>query len=139
MSAASTPAPRVPTGSSSSSRSHTLFWPFFVFLLGFGTFTIYQVMFLEDQLAAVTKAVDQMDSKVKLAQYEKTKFFALSRDVLKLAPKDEAAKQVVDELKLQQLEVAEPTMMDGADLTPSVAPDTTTNVSSKIPPVTPLK
>jgi hypothetical protein len=131
MSAASTPAPRSSSSGSSSAPRHTLFWPLFVFLIGFGIFTIYQVMFLEDQLASVTTAIDQMDSKVKRAQYEKAKFFALSRDVLRLAPKDPAAQQVVDELKLSQLEKAQPTLMDGIDT--GISPIGPTNSATSTP------
>jgi len=82
-----------------------------VLLFGTGTLAIYQVMALEDQLDSVTRAVDQMDVKVKHAQYEKAKFYALARDVLRLAPKDPNAEQVASDFKLQQLQAAQPALM----------------------------
>jgi hypothetical protein len=81
-----------------------------VLLFGSGTFALYQVMALEDQLDAVTRADDQMDGKVKMAQYEKAKFYAMARDVLRLAPKDPNAEQVVVDFKLRQLRATQPAL-----------------------------
>ena len=91
-----------------------------VLLLGSGTFAIYQVMTLEDQLDEVTRAVDQMDGKVKRAQYEKAKFFAMTKDVLLLAPKDPNAEQIVVDFKLRELQAAQPSLLDLT--TPSIPP-----------------
>ena len=82
-----------------------------VFLFGSGALALYQVMALEDKLDEVTRAVDQMDEKVKLAQHEKAMFYTLARDVLRLAPKDPNAEQVVVEFKLRQLQAAQPALM----------------------------
>jgi TolA-binding protein len=119
MSAASTPVPR---STPPSASRHTLFWPMLILLVGSGTLAIYQVMTLEDQLDEVTRAVDQMDAKVKRAQYEKNKFFTMAKDVLRLAPKDPNAEQIVVDFKLRQLQAAQPVLMDLS--TPS-APATT--------------
>src|SRR5882672_1747210 len=100
MSAASTPVPR--TSSASSSR-HTLFWPMLVFLFGAGSLAVYQVMALQDQLDSVTRAVDLMDGKVKHAQHEQNMFYGLARDVLRLAPRDPNAEQIVVDFKIRQL------------------------------------
>jgi hypothetical protein len=93
-----------------------------VLLVGSGTLAVYQVMVLEDQLDEVTRAVDHMDVKVKRAQYEKAKFYALAKDVLRLAPKDPNAEQVVVDCKIRQLQTAQPVLMD---LTTPSAPATT--------------
>jgi hypothetical protein len=83
-----------------------------IFLFGSGTLALYQVMAMEDQLDAVTQAVDQMDGKVKRAQYEKAKFYALAKDVLRLAPKDPNAAQVAAYYKFKELQAAQPALMD---------------------------
>jgi TolA-binding protein len=111
MSAASTPAPSRHKSVVSASSRHTLFWPVLIFLIGSGTFTIYQVISLEDQLDEVTRSVDQMDAKVRRAQYEKAKFFAIAKDVLRLAPKDPNAEKIVVEFKIRQLQTAQPVLM----------------------------
>jgi hypothetical protein len=108
MSAASTPAPR----SSPPAPRHSLFLPMLILLFGSGTLALYQVMAMEDQLDQVTQAVDQMDGQVKRAQYEKAKFYALAKDVLRLAPKDANAEQIAVDFKLRKLQAAQPALMD---------------------------
>ena len=127
MSAASTPMP--PRKTPSSGSRHTLFWPVLIFLLGSGTFTTYQVLTMEDQLDEVTKAVDGLDAKVRHAQYEKAKFFAIAKDVLRLAPRDPNAEQIVVEFKIRQLQAAQPVLM--AQSTP--ATPATTNAAAAQP------
>jgi hypothetical protein len=82
---------------------YTVFWPVLVFFVAFGIFTLYQLLNLEDQIDSVTRAIDKMDTKVKRAQYERSKFYALASDILRLAPKDPAAQQISVQLNLQQL------------------------------------
>jgi hypothetical protein len=83
----------------------------FVLILGFGTFEVYQVMNMEDQLDEATQAVDQMDGKVKHAQSERAKFYALAKDVLLLAPKDPNAEQIAVYYKFKELQAAQPELM----------------------------
>jgi len=83
-----------------------------ILLLGVGTFAVMEVMALEDRWIEVASDIDKMDTQVKRAQYEKNKFYAIARDVLRLAPKDPNAQQVAAEFKLQQLQAAEPTLLD---------------------------
>jgi len=118
-------------GSSSSSR-HSLFWPLLIFLLGSGTFTVYQVMTMEDQLDEVTRAVDGMDMKVKRAEYEKAKFFGMARDILRLAAKDPNAEQIANDFKLHQLQAAQPVLM--ALSTPSTLAPTNAVPAQATPP-----
>ncbi len=94
-----------------------------VFLFGSGTFAIYQVLNIEDQLDEVTRAVDHMDEKVKHAQYEKAKFFSMARDVLRLASKDPKAQEIAVEFKLRQLQAAQPVLMDLSEPPPPVPTD----------------
>jgi TolA-binding protein len=89
-----------------------------VLLLGIGSFAVYQVFALEDQLDSVTRAIDQMDTPVKQAQYERGKFYALAHDILNLAPQDSNAQQLVTEFGLQKLEPAQPDLM-----TSTISPD----------------
>jgi TolA-binding protein len=123
-----------------------------VLLFGLGTLTLYQVMVLEDQLDEVTRAVDKMDGKVKLAQHEKAMFYALARDVLRMAPKDPNAEQIVIAFKLRQLQAAQPALMalanpsapEGTNAVPAqptaatnsapVRPSETTNAAPLNPP-----
>jgi len=111
-----------------------------ILLLGSGTSVVYQVMTLEDRLDEVTRTVDQVDGKVKWAQYEKAKLFAMAKDVLLLAPKDPNAEQIVVEFKLRQLQAAQPGLMDlTSPSTPATTdatlaqPNAVTNSASKLP------
>jgi hypothetical protein len=83
-----------------------------IFFLGAGTLAIYQVMAMEDRLDEVTRAVDQIDSKVKRAQYEKNKFYSLASDILRLAPKDTNADKIVHDFKLREMQAAQPTLFN---------------------------
>ena len=139
MSAASTPVPRSKYSSDSrpSGSRHTLFWPMLIFLIGAGSLALYQVMAMEDQLDEVTQAIDKMDGKVKRAQYERAKFYAIVRDVLNLAPKDPNAQQVVTDFKLRQLQAAQPALMalsSGPPPPPAlIQPDGSTNAAPAQP------
>jgi hypothetical protein len=108
MSSASIPPPRA---SSTSSPRHNYFWPILIFLLGAGSLAFYQVQSLEDQLEEVTQAVDRLDPKVKHAQYEKAKFYAMARDLVRLAPKHPAAQQIVDQTGIRTLQQKFPELM----------------------------
>ncbi len=146
MSAASTPVPR--SKSSNDSRAagpsrHTLFVPLLIFLLGSGTLATYQVMAMEDQLDEVTQAIDKMDGNVKRAQYEKAKFYFIAKSVLKLAPKDPGAEQVVTYFKLRELRAAQPEMFaagspsDLAALNPTLTQPTAVTNSAPETPASP--
>jgi hypothetical protein len=82
-----------------------------VLILGFGTFEVYQVMTMEDQLDDITQTVDQMDGKVKHAQNEKAKFYSLAKAVLLLAPKNPNAEQIATYYKFKELQAAQPELM----------------------------
>jgi len=109
MSAASTPAPSR-TSSSPSSRNN-YFWPIFIFLLGAGLLAAYQVESLNEQLAEVTSAADRLDPQVKLAEYQKAKFFAMARDLLRMAPTHPAADELVKRLGIRNLAASQPVLM----------------------------
>jgi hypothetical protein len=116
MSAASEPAPRP----GPKTPRHTLFWPFFIYLLGAGIFAAYQVMALEDQLDQLTSGIDQMDQKLSRAKYEKAKFYAIAGDVVRLSAKDPNAEEVAIHFKLHQLQSEQPILM--STTTPPLAP-----------------
>lgn len=82
-----------------------------ILLLGSGTFATYQVMSMEDQLDEVTQATDKMEGKVKQAEHEKAKFYAIAREILRLAPKDTNAEQLTVYFKLRELKAAQPELM----------------------------
>jgi len=105
-----------------------------IFLFGSGTLALYHVMAMEDQLDDVTRAVDQMDGKVKRAQYEKAKFYGIARDLLQLAPKNPKAEQVVVDFKLRQLQAAQPELMAPA---PPAAPNAFATNAAPTQPVAP--
>jgi len=109
-----------------------------ILLLGYGTLAIYQVMAMEDQLDEVTRAIDQMDGKVKRAQYEKGKFYAMARDVLRLAAKDPNADQVAVHFKLRQLQAVQPALMslsaEPAPGTDTAAPPTAVTNAAPVAP-----
>lgn len=108
MSSASIPAPR--SGSNTPSR-HNYFWPILIFLLSAGALAFYQVQSLEDQLEEVTNAADRLDPKVKMAEYEKAKFYAMARDLLRMAPTHPAAEEIVSKTGLRNLQRAQPVLM----------------------------
>jgi len=105
-----------------------------IFLFGAGTLALYQVAAMEDQLEQVTQTVDRMDDNVKRAQYEKTKFYHIARDVLRLAPKDPNAEQIVVRYKLRQLQDAQPELM--AAESPSDLSTLTNAAPAQISPAT---
>jgi hypothetical protein len=107
MSSASIPAPRTP----GSPSRHNYFWPILVYLIGAGMLAFYQVQNLEDQLSQTTSAADKLDSKVRMAQYEKAKFYALARDLLRMAPKHPAADKIVSATGIRNLAQAQPELM----------------------------
>jgi hypothetical protein len=113
MSAASEPAPRAkkPGEIKSSSSRHNFFWPILIYLIGAGSLALYQVLAMEDQYETLTQSVDQMDGKVKRAQYEKAKFFRIAGELLQIAPKDANANQIVDHYKLRVLQQQQPDLM----------------------------
>jgi hypothetical protein len=83
-----------------------------VLLVGIGTFAVLELMALEDRWIEVATAIDKMDLQVKQAQYEKNKFYAIARDVLRLAPKDPNAAHVATDFKLRELQTEEPALLD---------------------------
>jgi hypothetical protein len=80
-------------------------------MLGAGALSFYQVQSLEDQLVEVQKATDRLDSTEKDADYQKGKFFAMARELVRLAPKDAAAEKIVEQTGLRTLERTQPLLM----------------------------
>ena len=109
MSSASIPAPS--RGSSVSTSRTNYFLPLFIFFLGAGTLAFYQVESLNEQLAEVTSAADRLDPQVKLAQYQKAKFYSMARDLLRMAPTHPAAEKLVTQFNLRKLASAQPVLM----------------------------
>ena len=126
MSSASIPAPS--RGSSVSTSRTNYFLPLFIFFLGAGTLAFYQVESLNEQLAEVTSAADRLDPQVKLAQYQKAKFYAMARDLLRMAPTHPGAAKLVDELNLRKLAAAQPVLMS------LTQPSGFTNTAPTMPP-----
>jgi hypothetical protein len=126
MSSASIPAPS--RGTSPSGSRSNYFWPLLIFFLGAGTLAFYQVESLNGQLAEVTSAADRMDPQVKLAQYQKAKFYAMARDLLRMAPTHPGAAKLVDELNLRKLAAAQPVLMS------LTQPSGFTNTAPTLPP-----
>jgi hypothetical protein len=107
-----------------------------ILLLGMGAHEVYQVMSMEDQLDVTTQNVDRMDPKVKLAQYERSKFYMMAADVLRLAPRDPNADQVATLFGLRQLEADKPELMNAnapSDLPTNSAPDESTAATNAAP------
>ena len=86
----------------------------FILLLGMGARECYQTISTENQLDEVTQQVDQMDSKVKLTEYERTKFYIMAADVLRLAPKDPNADQIAVLFGLRKLQQDKPELMNAS-------------------------
>jgi hypothetical protein len=108
MSSASIPAPRTSTGSSSRQG---FFWPILIYFISVVILAFYQVESLESQLAEVTNAYDQLDPQVKESEYEKAKFYAVARDLLRMAPKHPAADKIVTETGIRRLAQVQPVLM----------------------------
>ena len=134
MSAASTPAPRSKSSESRTPPRHTLFLPMFILLIGMGARECYQTISMENQLDEVTSKVDQMNSKVKLTEYERTKFYMMAADVLRLAPKDPNAEQIAVLFGLRKLQQDKPELMnagqtDLSDVSAAASAYAATNVA----------
>jgi len=110
MSSASSPAPSR-SGTPGTTSRHNFFWPIFIFLLGALTLAFYQVESLDSQLAEVTSAADRLDPKVKVAEYQKAKFYAMARDLLRMAQTHPAASNLVSELGIRELAASQPVLM----------------------------
>ncbi|HEX4141859.1 MAG TPA: hypothetical protein VHY09_16035 [Candidatus Methylacidiphilales bacterium] len=126
MSSASTPAPS--RGAPASTSRHNYFWPLFIFLLGAFSLAFYQVESLNSQLAEITSAADRLDPQVKLAEYQKAKFYAMARDLLRMAPTHPAAEKLVSDLGVRKLAAAQPMLMSLAQ------PSGFTNSAPALPP-----
>jgi hypothetical protein len=100
----------------------------FILLLGLGAREVYLVMSMEDQLDSATQNVDKMDPRVKVAQYERSKFYMMASEVLRLAPKDPNADQVATLFGLRQLQVDKPELMNAT--APSDLPAVTNTESN---------
>jgi hypothetical protein len=90
---------------------YSLFVALLIFIIGSITYSIYQIMDSEDQLADLTRAINQLDSQVKRAQYEREKLHGLATDLLHLAPTDANAAKIVADYKIR-LTPTERTAMD---------------------------
>jgi hypothetical protein len=137
MSAASTPAPRAKSSSESrpSGPRYSLFWPLLILLIGLGAREAYQVMAMEEQIDVMTQSADRLDAKVKLAQYEKAKFYTLASEVLHLAPHDPNANQVSVLFGLAKLQADRPELMNVTPTTDLTVPSTAaTNGASATAP-----
>jgi hypothetical protein len=109
MSSASIPPPRVI--SSSASSRHSFFWPILIYLVGAGALSFYHVMSLETQYEEVARAIDKLDPQVKHAEYNKNKFFAFARDLVRMAPTNASAAQIVKDTGLRGLQEKFPMLM----------------------------
>jgi hypothetical protein len=144
MSSASKPVPR----SNPGSNRFSVFWPVLILIGGLGSQAFFQTLLLEDQLDKVTRAVDQMDAKVKHAQYEKTKFYSIASHLLRISPKNPNAAQLVDQLQLRKLQAAQPALMSlnqpsaipesvsepaTSTNSPAIEPSESTNAAPQVP------
>jgi len=110
-----------------------LFLPVLILILGSGALSTYQVLSMEEQLDQMTQTIDKYDGKVKVAQYEKDKFYQMARAVLRLAPKDPNANQVATLFNLRELQRDQPDLMNAND--PSDLAGMTTNAAADpVPP-----
>jgi hypothetical protein len=101
-----------------------------IFLIGIGTLSLYQVISMEDRYDEAVINMDRLDPQVQKAIYEKTKFYAIARDILRLSDKDPNARQVSLQFKLPQLRDAQPELLSMStppavlNSTPGLAPTT---------------
>jgi hypothetical protein len=107
-----------------------------IFLLGSGTLATYQVLAMGDRLDGLTQTIDKLDPRVKRALHEKAVFYELTRELLRLAPTDPNADQIVTHYKLRELQAAQPELLSASapsDL--SAASQPVTN-AAPMPPTT---
>jgi len=100
---------------------YTSFWPVLILILGSISYSGYEVIALLEQRIAVSQAIEQMDPKIRYAEYEHAKLEALARDILSLASTNKNAAQIVTEYKITRVK---PMPSDVTAATNS--PDTTT-------------
>jgi hypothetical protein len=75
-----------------------------ILILGSISYSGYEVIALLEQRIAVSQAIEQMDSKVRYAEYEHAKLEAVAQDILNLASTDKNAAQIVTEYKIARIE-----------------------------------
>lgn len=122
----------------SASPPHGLFWPNLILILALNTFMIYQIGSLKYQLTKVTQAIEQVEGPFERAQHAKAEFLSLAKDVLRLAPKDPNAQQIVTAFKLQQFKAAhENTSEEPASAPHSAWEQKSATASTNIAPVVP--
>jgi len=112
----------------------------FILLLGMGARECYQMISMENQLDEVTQKVDQMDPRVKLTEYERSKFYMMAADVLRLAPKDPNADQIAVLFGLRKLQEDKPELMNASgqtDLT-AVSAEASAVAATNAPPADPF-
>ena len=90
---------------------YSFFWPILIYLIGAGSLSFYHVMSLETQYEEVASAVDKLDPQVKHAEYERDKFFAFARDLVRMAPRNANAAAIVKEAGLLSLQEKYPVLM----------------------------
>ncbi len=112
----------------------------FILLLGMGARECYQMISMENQLDEVTQKVDHINSRVKLTEYERTKFYMMSADVLRLAPTDPNAEQIAVLFGLRKLQQDKPELMNAAGQTDlsALSAQTSQVAATNAAPVDPL-
>jgi hypothetical protein len=84
------------------------------------TYSIYQIMDSKEQLTELARSVNRLDPQVEQARYEKEKLYGLATDILRLAPTDTNAAQIVAQYKIRQTPSAQTFMeTNAADENPS--------------------
>ena len=113
----------------------------FILLLGMGARECYQMISMENQLDEVTQKVDRIDPQVKLTEYERTKFYMMAAEVLRLAPKDPNADQIAVLFGLRKLQQDKPELMNasGQSDIANVAAAASAVAATNTPPVDPLR
>jgi hypothetical protein len=106
MSHASIPVRRI-----SVNPRQSFFWPILIYLAGAGSLSFYHVMSLETQYEEVASAIDKLDPQVKHAEYEQAKFFSFARDLVRMAPTNASAEQIVKQTGLRGLQEKFPVLM----------------------------
>jgi hypothetical protein len=78
-----------------------LFFSLLILIAGSITYSICQISDGEDQLADLTRAVNQLAPEVKQSNYERDKLYNLAGDILRLSQSDRNAAQIVAEYKIR--------------------------------------
>jgi hypothetical protein len=111
-----------PARASATADTAALTWAVLILIVGSIAFSISQLIDSDRQLADLSRSLERIHPQLQSAEYQEFKLHALATDVLRLAPADPVAEQLVVRYKIRSLRAPEATAATqaGNDAAPQV-------------------